>query len=160
MGTLLKVTDEQRKTVRAMSGYGIPHDDIATLLEIDPKTLRKHFRRELDRGSIEATAKVAQSLFNMATVEKNVAAAIFWMKARAGGGRSTRCRSAHGRCRTCRMLSWTVFCMTSWPNISSSALASMGARQRPLRTRDPPLNETSLSTATLVHHRPTTVDRW
>jgi hypothetical protein len=84
MGTLLEPTDEQRKTVRAMSGFGIPHDDIATLLEIDPKTLRKHFRRELDRGSIEATAKVAQSLFNMATVEKNVAAAIFWMKARAG----------------------------------------------------------------------------
>ncbi len=84
MGTLLEPTDEQRKTVRAMSGFGIPHDDIATLLEIDPKTLRKHFRRELDRGSIEATAKVAQSLFNMATVDKNVAAAIFWMKARAG----------------------------------------------------------------------------
>ena len=84
MGTLHKPTEEQRKTVRAMSGYGIRHDDIATLLEIDPKTLRKHFRRELDRGSIEATAKVAQSLFNMATVDKNVAAAIFWMKARAG----------------------------------------------------------------------------
>jgi hypothetical protein len=84
MGTMFNPTDEQRKTVRAMSGFGVPHDDIATLLEIDPKTLRKHFRRELDRGSIEATAKVAQSLFNMATMEKNVAAAIFWMKARAG----------------------------------------------------------------------------
>jgi hypothetical protein len=84
MGALIEPTEDQRRTVRAMSGFGIPHDDIATLLEIDPKTLRKHFRRELDRGSIEATAKVAQSLFNMATVEKNVAAAIFWMKARAG----------------------------------------------------------------------------
>ncbi len=77
-------TEEQRRTVRAMSGYGVPHDDIATLLEVDPKTLRKHFRRELDRGAVEATAKVAQSLFNMATQDKNVAAAIFWMKARAG----------------------------------------------------------------------------
>jgi hypothetical protein len=84
MGALIEPTEEQRRTVRAMSGFGIPHDDIATLLEIDPKTLRKHSRRELDRGSIEATAKVAQSLFNLATVEKNVAAAIFWMKARAG----------------------------------------------------------------------------
>ena len=52
--------------------------------EIDAKTLRKHFRRELDRGSIEATAKVAQTLFRMATEGGNVAAAIFWMKARAG----------------------------------------------------------------------------
>lgn len=82
-GVAYEPTDEQRRTVRAMSGFGIPHEDIATLLEIDPKTLRKHFRRELDRGSIEATAKVAQSLFNMATVGNNVAAAIFWMKARA-----------------------------------------------------------------------------
>ena len=70
--------------VRAMAGYGIPHEGIAIMLDIDPKTLRRHYRHELDRGSVEATAKVAQSLFQMATVEKNVAAAIFWMKARAG----------------------------------------------------------------------------
>lgn len=77
-------TDEQRRTVRAMSGLGIPQDNIATFLEIDKKTLRKHFREELDRGSIEATTKVAQSLFRMATEGGSVAAAIFWMKARAG----------------------------------------------------------------------------
>jgi hypothetical protein len=67
-----------------MSGFGVPHTDIATFLDIDPKTLRKHFRVELDRGMTEANAKVAQSLFTMATQGKNVAAAIFWMKARAG----------------------------------------------------------------------------
>jgi hypothetical protein len=75
---------EQRRTVRAMAGFGIPQEDIATFLGIDAKTLRKHFRAELDRGSIEATSKVAQSLFRMATEGNNVAAAIFWMKARAG----------------------------------------------------------------------------
>jgi hypothetical protein len=68
----------------AMTGAAVPQDDIATLLELDPKTLRKHFRRELDRGSIEATAKVGQSLFRMATEGGSVAAAIFWMEARAG----------------------------------------------------------------------------
>jgi hypothetical protein len=77
-------TDEQRRTVKAMSGFGVPQPDIATHIGIDPKTLRKWFREELDRGSIEATTKVAQSLFNMATTGNNVAAAIFWMKARAG----------------------------------------------------------------------------
>ena len=77
-------TDEQRRTVRTMAGFGVPHEDIATFLGIDPKTLRKHFRAELDRGTVEANAKVAQSLFQMATQGKNVAAAIFWMKARAG----------------------------------------------------------------------------
>jgi hypothetical protein len=83
-GLAFEPTDEQRRTVRAMAGFGVPHEDIGTLLEIDAKTLRKHFRRELDRGSIEATAKVAQTLFGMATSGQNVAAAIFWMKARAG----------------------------------------------------------------------------
>ncbi len=83
-GVAFEPTDEQRRTVRAMAGFGVPHEDIGTLLEIDAKTLRKHFRRELDRGSIEATAKVAQTLFGMVTSGQNVAAAIFWMKARAG----------------------------------------------------------------------------
>ena len=69
---------------RALSGYGVPQEGIAIHVGIDAKTLRKHFRDELDRGSVEATAKVAQTLFHLATVEKNVACVIFWMKARAG----------------------------------------------------------------------------
>jgi hypothetical protein len=83
-GTPFEPTEEQRRLVRAMAGFGIRQDDIAAHLEIDPKTLRKHFRRELDRGTVEANAKVAQSLFNMTTQGNDVAAAIFWMKARAG----------------------------------------------------------------------------
>ncbi len=77
-------TEEERRTVKALSGYGVPQEDIAVHMNLDAKTLRKHYRRELDRGTIEANAKVAQTLFTMATVDKNVAAAIFWMKARAG----------------------------------------------------------------------------
>ena len=76
-------TDEQRGMVKAFAAYGVQQDEIAKYLEIDPKTLRKHFRRELDTGSIEATSKVAQSLYKAAT-SGNVGAAIFWMKARAG----------------------------------------------------------------------------
>ena len=77
-------TPDQRRTVKTMAGFGIPHTDIAPFIGIDTKTLRKHFREELDRGTTEANAKVAQSLFQMATQGKNVAAAIFWMKARGG----------------------------------------------------------------------------
>ncbi|MBR0670562.1 SAM domain-containing protein [Neoroseomonas soli] len=77
-------TPDQRRTVKTMAGFGVPHTDIAAFLGIDAKTLRKHFREEMDRGTVEANAKVAQSLFQMATQGKNVAAAIFWMKARAG----------------------------------------------------------------------------
>jgi len=59
-----EASDEQRRTVRAMSGFGVPQEDIATFLRVDPKTLRKYFRDELDQGVTEANAKVAQSLFN------------------------------------------------------------------------------------------------
>ena len=77
-------SQEQRRMARAMAGLGLPQEQIALLLEIDAKTLRKHLRDELDRGMAEANVKIAQSLFNMATTGNSVAAAIFWMKARAG----------------------------------------------------------------------------
>jgi hypothetical protein len=90
MGAMFEPTEEQRRTVKALSGYGVPQDSIAIHIGVDPKTLRKHFRDELDRGSVEATAKVAQTLFHLATVEKNVASVIFWMKARAGWRETVR----------------------------------------------------------------------
>ena len=80
----IEPSEDQRRLVRVMAGFGVPQDAIAQHLEIDPKTLRKHYRLELDRGMVEANVKVAQSLFAMATQGNNVAAAIFWMKACAG----------------------------------------------------------------------------
>ena len=59
----LEPTDEQRRLVRTLAGFGVPQDDIAKHLDVDPKTLRKHFRPDIDRGALEANAKVAQSLF-------------------------------------------------------------------------------------------------
>src|SRR4051812_20219773 len=89
-------SEEQRRTVRAMAGFGVPQPDIATFLRIDPKTLRKYYRDELDQGVTEAKVKVAQSLFNMATKSHNVAAAIFWMKARAGWSERQRIHVSSG----------------------------------------------------------------
>ena len=83
-GAMYVPTDEQRRMVKVMSGFGITQTDIANQLGVDAKTLRKHFRDELDRGMTEANMRVAQSLYNMATTGGSVAAAIFWMKARAG----------------------------------------------------------------------------
>ena len=80
-------TDDQRRQVKALAAYGVPQDDIATVLAIDAKTLRKHFWTDLQTGVLEANAKVAQSLFQRATTEKGsagVTAAIFWLKVRAG----------------------------------------------------------------------------
>ena len=44
--------------VEAMAGCGIPETDIATVVGIAAKTLRKHFRTELDTGHIKANAKL------------------------------------------------------------------------------------------------------
>jgi hypothetical protein len=43
-------SDEQRKLAEAMAAYGIPQEDIAKVVGIAPKTLRDHFRHELDTG--------------------------------------------------------------------------------------------------------------
>ncbi len=75
----------QRRQVEALAGYGVPEPDISGMLGIDPKTLRKHYREELDLGHVKANAKVAENLFRKATGEgrEAVTAAIFWLKARA-----------------------------------------------------------------------------
>lgn len=77
-------TDETKKQVETLSAYGTPQDGIAAIVGIDAKTLRKHYREELDVGMHKANAKVAGSLYKQATDGGNTAAAIFWMKVRAG----------------------------------------------------------------------------
>ena len=42
---------------------GIPEDDIGRVIGIDPKTLRKHYRDELDLGARKANAQAAGFLF-------------------------------------------------------------------------------------------------
>ena len=75
-------TPEHRALVKSMAGMGIRHEDIAQRVGIrSPKTLRKHFREELDFGSVDANYTVGRTLFKMAT-RRRPAATIFWMKTR------------------------------------------------------------------------------
>jgi len=86
MGRPAHQPDEMlRRQVEALAGYGVPEADIAGLVGIDAKTLRKYYRHELDFGHTKANAKVAENLFRKATGDgrESVTAAIFWMKARA-----------------------------------------------------------------------------
>jgi len=75
----------QRRQVETLAGYGIPETEIASLIGIDPKTLRRYYRQELDHGHTKANAKVAENLFRKATGDgrESVIAAIFWLKTRA-----------------------------------------------------------------------------
>jgi hypothetical protein len=81
-----KATDEQRAVVKALAAFGIPYLDIAAKIGVSGPTLSKHFDRELEIGTTDANAKVAQNLFNRACGDgrEAVIAAMFWLKCRAG----------------------------------------------------------------------------
>jgi transposase-like protein len=49
-GVEFRPTEEQRRLVRAFAGFGVPQEDIARHIGIEPKTLRRHFREELGRS--------------------------------------------------------------------------------------------------------------
>ena len=70
--------------VGTLAAGGTLQELIAARLEISSRTLRKHFRAELDLGEIQANAKVAQTLFSLATSGQHPAATIFRMKTRRG----------------------------------------------------------------------------
>lgn len=79
-------TQKDRDQVATMAGMGIPDYDIAKVMKLSGPTLRKYFPDELEVGHIKANAAVARSLYKQATdpTKPSVAAAIFWLKCRAG----------------------------------------------------------------------------
>tara|TARA_R100001377_G_scaffold896_3_gene769 strand:- start:1299 stop:1724 length:426 start_codon:yes stop_codon:yes gene_type:complete len=80
-----KPTESERELVGQMSAVGIPQDSICLVVRdgIDPKTLRKHFRHELDTASVMANSKVAGTLYSKA-LAGDTTAAIWWTKTRMG----------------------------------------------------------------------------
>lgn len=77
-------TVETRSTVQALASVGTPQEEIAKIIGISSKhTLIKHYRKELDTAMTMANATIAQTLFKQAK-NGNTAAAIFWLKCRAG----------------------------------------------------------------------------
>ena len=74
-------TDAERKQVEAMSGYGLPIEQIAILVRggIDTETLRKHFATELVAGKAKANSGVGRTLFQKA-MGGDTAAMIWWSK--------------------------------------------------------------------------------
>lgn len=75
-------TKATRELVQMHAMVGTDQDQIAAILEIDPKTLRKHYRAELDNSMAKANATIGGALFNKAK-SGDTTAMIFWMKTRA-----------------------------------------------------------------------------
>ena len=80
MPALHEPTENSRKQVETSAGLGLPHEQIAALVGIDDKTLRKHYRTELDVGKAKASASIARSLYNKA-LGGDTTAMIWWTKA-------------------------------------------------------------------------------
>lgn len=76
-------TDTQRQTVQMHTMVGTTQADVAQILGIDEKTLRKHYRDELDLSKAKANATIGGALFNKAK-GGDTTAMIFWMKTQAG----------------------------------------------------------------------------
>jgi len=55
-------TPEDRLKVSRMSFMGMVQTQIATVFGLSPKTLRKHFRQELNASGIEANCEFSQLL--------------------------------------------------------------------------------------------------
>lgn len=74
-------TNAEKKQVEALSGYGIPIEQIAVLVRdgIDADTLRKYFITELQSGKAKANAQVGKTLFNK-VLAGDTTAAIWWSK--------------------------------------------------------------------------------
>jgi hypothetical protein len=74
-------TAAERKQVEALSGYGLPIDQIAVLVRdgIHIDTLRAHFATELVSGKAKANGQVGKTLFQK-VMAGDTTAAIWWSK--------------------------------------------------------------------------------
>lgn len=78
-------TEKDRRTVEMMASFKIPHEQIAAVMNIAPMTLRKHFEQELSTGATKMLARVAQSLFQVATMPEHTSQKVSACKAILAG---------------------------------------------------------------------------
>tara|TARA_R110002050_G_scaffold134997_2_gene257594 strand:+ start:10081 stop:10506 length:426 start_codon:yes stop_codon:yes gene_type:complete len=85
MPKLVKKDMQTSNAVMKLSGLGVTHDQICSVLTISKPTLYKYYQEELKLGKAEAHTKVAENLFRMATGDgkEAVACSIFYLKTQA-----------------------------------------------------------------------------
>lgn len=59
-------TEKDRQMVEVLAGFAIPTAKIADVLDIDQKTLLKHYDREIRRGAAMVESKLAGNLLRIA----------------------------------------------------------------------------------------------
>lgn len=70
--------------VKSLAAVGVSQVQIATLLGITDDTFRKYYNEVFNQAKIQAIGMVAGTLFTKATKDKDLGAAIFYLKSQAG----------------------------------------------------------------------------
>ena len=78
-----EVTEEMERQVSLAVGFGLTHLLIGKLVDCDPKTLRKYFRRALESGKERLTMDIGSQLYKKA-MKGDTISAIFLAKTKAG----------------------------------------------------------------------------
>ncbi len=84
-------TLEARRVLERGASFGLPHEALAAMVGVNPGTLRRHYRDELDLGTARMIGNVATALYETALNPQHpghVTACIFILKTR--GRWSTR----------------------------------------------------------------------
>ena len=80
-------SNENKEMVSKLSGLGLTHIQIASVLGISRTTLYKHYKEELDSGKAMCIGRVAENLYKMATgdisARNTLGACIFYLKTQA-----------------------------------------------------------------------------
>ena len=74
----------KQRVVVALKMDGVPEAQIAEILHIDVKTLKKHYGPELEHSRAFCHAAVAGTLYHKATAGGDTTAAIFYAKTQLG----------------------------------------------------------------------------
>lgn len=85
MPKIVNKTEENERLVTQLSGLGLPHEQICSILNISKPSLYKYYQEELIKGKATANAKISENLFKIATGtgREAVTACIFWLKNQA-----------------------------------------------------------------------------
>ena len=90
-------TDELRERVKTLAGCGMRQREICQLIGLrSRKTLRKHFRKELELGPVEALVSVKRTAFRLATSGRNPRMTKRWLQQRARWSPNMRSRDSDG----------------------------------------------------------------
>lgn len=74
-------TESTRLLVSNMIAYGIPQESVARCINIDPKTLRKYYRDEIDTSSEKLIAEVGNYLIDKCR-SGDTSSIVFFLKTR------------------------------------------------------------------------------